>query len=56
VIPLKICGIHTVDQVLQQQLTNQNNQERKKWKLQKINPLKDKGQAALFKGPDRTAK
>lgn len=29
VIPLKVCGIHAVDQVM----TNQNNQERKKWKL-----------------------
>jgi len=36
VIPLKVCGIHAVDQVLQQQLTNQKNQERKRLKLQKI--------------------
>jgi hypothetical protein len=32
VIPLKVYGILAVDQVM----TNQNNRERKKWKLQKI--------------------
>jgi len=48
-IPLKVCGIHTVDQVLQQQLTNQNNQERKKLKLQKINPLKTNGRLLYLK-------
>jgi hypothetical protein len=49
VIPLKVRGIHAVDQVLQQQLTNQNNQERKKWKLQKINPLKTNGRLLYLK-------
>jgi hypothetical protein len=28
VIPPKVCGIHTVDRVLQQQLTNQNKERK----------------------------